>query len=436
MVGLAPRLATLLQGLLLLAAPVAAAPQPGPTFSYSYTTNPAGNTVGGIKPWATYTDNHLFGLQIPYTNALGASKGNLNFSFLSRNGQNLSAIAVGNQFTVQQIYGGQTIIYYALNVEAEFENANSTLRVGRMSTGDVFATDPIYWLYMNNAICGNPQSLIVNTNSGFTAYPTATWGGTFSKQLNSNSKLHLGAFQVANVDVTTTHGLDWTIGPNDGLFLIAQLDINRKIDNPTSQHITQGNQLNIPVGSRLKRAASALTPPTTETRGEIDTNAFAGIFLNLQPQQGFGRSPGTQSVHGGYLHVDRVIYREPLTSHQGLTAWASASLVPQSNVAKMPGQVNGGLIYTGLFPHRDNDLTMLGVFAGRFSPEYLGTTATAAQTPVPSMPGYELVIEIDHRFVLSPSTYIQPNIQVVVSPGGTGSLPTSLVVGVQAGFNF
>lgn len=434
--GLALRLVTVLQGVLLLAAPVAAAPQPGPTWSYSYTTNPAGNTVGGIKPWATYTDNHLFGLQIPYTNALGGSKGNLNFSFLDRNGQNLSAIAVGNQFTVQQIYGGQTIIYYAMNVEVEFDKINTTLRIGRMSTGDVFATDPIYWLYMNNAICGNPQSVIVNTNSGFTAYPTATWGVTVSNQLNSNSTLHLGAFQVANVDVTTTHGLDWTISPNDGLFLIAQLDINRKLDNPTSQHIAKNSQAIIPVGSRLKRAASALTPPTKATRGEVDTNAFAGMFLNLQPQQGFGQSPGTQSVYGGYLHVDREIYREPLTNHQGLTAWASASLVPQGDVAKMPGQVNGGLIYTGLFPHRDNDLSMLGVFAGRFSPEYLGTTATAAQTPVPSMPGYELVIEIDHRFVLSPSTYIQPNIQVVVSPGGTGSIPTSLVVGVQAGFNF
>ena len=434
--GLAQRLATVLQGVLLLATPVAAAPQPGPTWTYSYTTNPAGNTVGGIKPWATYTDNHLFGLQVPYANGLGGSKGNLNFSFLDRNGQNLSAIAVGNQFTVQQIYGGQTIIYYAMNVEADFDNINTTVRLGRMSTGDVFATDPIYWLYMNNAICGNPQSVIVNTNSGFTAYPTATWGGTVSNQLNSNSTLHLGAFQVANVDVTTTHGLDWTIGANDGLFLIAQLDINRKLNNPTSQHIAQNSQAIIPVGSRLKRAASALTPPTKGSRGEIDTNAFAGMFLNLQPQQGFGQSPGTQSVYGGYLHVDRELYREPLTSHQGLTAWASASLVPQGDVAKMPGQVNGGLIYTGLFPHRDNDLSMLGVFAGRFSPEYLGTTATAAQTPVPSMPGYELVIEIDHRFVLSPSTYIQPNIQVVVSPGGTGSLPTSLVVGAQAGFNF
>jgi len=427
--------------------PAAAQAQPvtAPTWSYSYTTNPAGNTLGGIKPDATYTDNHLFGLQVPYQNLFGTSglNGNFNFSFLDRNGQNLSAIAVGNQFTVQQIYGGQTIIYYALNIEADLEALNTTVRLGRMSTGDVFATNPIYWLYMNNAICGNPQSVIVNTNSGFTAYPTATWGATTTTQFGSDVALNLGVFQVANTNVAITHGLDWSITPNNGVFLIAQADLNHKKLSATSRHIAQVTQAIIPVGSRLKGIpsppASTTNPPVTTPQAqgeEIDTNAFAGTFLSLQPQQGFGSSPGSQSVYGAYVHVDRELYREPQSGHQGLTAWASASLVPQDNVAKMPGQVNGGLIYTGLFPSRDNDLSMLGVFAGRFSDDYLATTPAAASTPATSLPGYELVIEVDHRFVLSPSTYIQPNIQIVVSPGGTGSLPTSLVIGAQAGFNF
>ena len=32
---------------------------------------------------------------------------------------------------------------------------------------------PIYWLYMNNGIDGNPQALPVNTQ--FSAYPWAVW---------------------------------------------------------------------------------------------------------------------------------------------------------------------------------------------------------------------------------------------------------------------
>lgn len=417
-------------------------------FSYSYTTNPAANTLGGIKPDATYTDNHLFGLQIPFQGLFGAAgvSGNINLSFLDRNGQSLSAIAVGNQFTVQQIYGGQTVIYYALNVMANIEPINTTLRLGRMSTGDVFATDPIYWLYMNNAICGNPQSLIVNTRSGFSAYPTATWGAAATTQWGDNLALNLGVYQAANIDVAVTHGLDWSISPSDGVLLIAQLDLNRKQVSPASRHIAQLTQAATPVGSRFKGeqaprgsapSASASPLAVSQPPGEaIETNAFVGTFLSLHPQQGFGASPGAQSVYGAYVHVDRVLYREPQNGQQGLTAWASASLVPQENVAKLPGQVNAGLIYRGLFPSRDNDLSMIGIFAGRFSNDYLATTAAAATNPVTSLPGYELVIELDHRFALSASAYIQPNVQVVVNPGGTGSLPTSLVVGVQAGFSF
>ena len=71
-------------GLAPFPAPAQAQPATAPTWSYSYTTNPAGNVLGGIKPDVTYTDNHLFGLQVPYRTLFGISglNGNFNFSFL------------------------------------------------------------------------------------------------------------------------------------------------------------------------------------------------------------------------------------------------------------------------------------------------------------------------------------------------------------------
>jgi porin len=44
-----------------------------------------------------------------------------------------------------------------------------SVKIGRFATGDDFASSPIYWLYMNNGIDGNPQALPVNTQ--FSAYP-------------------------------------------------------------------------------------------------------------------------------------------------------------------------------------------------------------------------------------------------------------------------
>ena len=37
-------------------------------------------------------------------------------------------------------------------------------------------------------------------------------------------------------------------------------------------------------------------------------------------------------------------------------------------------------------------------------------------------PEYEMVLEIGHRFQVTPSTYIQPDIQYIVQPGGTGDI--------------
>jgi porin len=48
-----------------------------------------------------------------------------------------------------------------------------SVKIGRFATGDDFASSPIYWLYMNNGIDGNPQALPVNTQ--FSAYPWAVW---------------------------------------------------------------------------------------------------------------------------------------------------------------------------------------------------------------------------------------------------------------------
>jgi len=428
-------LASLLPVWLTFSGPALADKNPGPEWSYSYTTNPAANLLGGIKPDVTYTDNHLLSLRVPYSGLFGGAKGSINFSLLDRNGQNLSADAVGNQFTVQEIYGGQTVIYYALNVVAEFDRLNTVVRLGRMSTGELFATDSIYWLYVNNAICGNPQSLIVNTNSGFSAYPAAKWGGAMTSRFGRDVALHFGVFQIADVDVTKTHGLDWTIDGKDGVFLIAQLDLNRKEKRGHPSPVLQS--------SRSGRSAASLPSevilsPFGESSSlePIETNAFTGMFLSLKSQQGWGGMSGAESVYGFYAHVDRQVFREPDAALQGLYAWAAASLTPQGSVAKMPAQLNGGLIYTGLFPGRDDDLSMLGLFGGRFSADYLATTDAATRTPLSTMPGYELVIELDHRFVLSPSTYIQPNLQIVVNPGGTGTIPGSLVVGVQAGVSF
>ena len=413
-----------------------------PRLGYSYTSNPAANVVGGIKPWATYVDNHLIGYELPVNGFLGKLKGSLGLSFLARSGQNLSAIAIGNQFTVQQVYGGQSFIYYALVANLKLDDKGSSIRFGRMAAGDIFATDPIYWLYMNNAIDGNPQSIVVN--SGFSAYPSAKWGAAVTAHLGNGFSAKLGGYQIADINVTQTHGLDWSISPDDGLFLIAQLDLQRSSKvrdgynsntcsadkNPTK---VRGMSLASDPSSNLEYA-----PPLIEAPGgrekQLSTKAFLGGFLSLRPQQGFGNLPGRSSVAGIYAHVDRQLSSESCDPTQGLTAWSSVAITPQPSVAKIPLQVNGGIVYKGLIPGRDKDLSIVGLFSGNFSRDYMAALPSSLMNPG-SISGWEVVVEIGHRIYASESLYLQPNVQIVVNPGGFSDAP-ALVAGAQIGLRF
>jgi porin len=75
---------------------------------------------------------------------------------------------------------------------------------------------------------------------------------------------------------------------------------------------------------------------------------------------------------------------------------------------------------------------MLGVIYGRFSRAYAGTQIFLGNGD----PRYELVIEAGYRIQFTKFASIQPDVQYIVNPGGTGRIPNALVLGAQIGITF
>jgi porin len=98
----------------------------------------------------------------------------------------------------------------------------------------------------------------------------------------------------------------------------------------------------------------------------------------------------------------------------------------------MPFQYNGGLVYTGLIPARPRDLSIFGVAYGNFSSNY----ATANQAALGGTASYELALEGGYRINLTKFAYVQPDVQWIINPGGTGTIPNALVLGAQIGVTF
>lgn len=405
----------------------------GIDFSLNYTNNIAGNPVGGKSAGFTYTDNLSFGSTLFLDKLVGWKGATLTVSGLNRAGSSLSQDNIGNQFTVQQVYGGQTAMFYALVLEQDIADGFFNLKVGRFSTGDDFASSPIYWLYMNNGIDGNPQALPVNTQ--FSAYPWAVWAARARIRPTEDTYAMFGVYQVSDrVFDRAYQGLDWSIRPGDGVLMISQFGwtpelFKKPVDVPTQS--AQGKSV---VETKARSQGKTFKDPvaTTEMRG-LPGHYWFGAYYSPWQFNDIG-SPGdtVRNSYGFYWHADQMIYQEAPGSEQGLILWSAFVLSPQQNIAKLPFQVNAGLAYQGLIPTRDRDTAMFGVVYGMFSDDYAQTVAETGA----GVPDYELVFEWGYRLQMTDFAYVQPNIQWVINPGGTGNIPNALVLGAQMSVTF
>lgn len=397
----------------------------GVEISANYTNNIAGNPVGGTGQGFAYADNFGFGVELDFGKLIGWRGMTLTVSGLNRDGTSLSQDFLGNQFTVQQVFGGSAVMFYALAFDQKFLDDKVSLKFGRFATGDDFASSPIYWLYMNNGIDGNPQALPVNTQ--FSAYPWAVWGARLRVDPSPEFNGMLGVYQVSDrIFVRNYHGLDWSMRGDDGVQFIMQLGWTPEFfKRPVEANATNDGKSIVDGKSSKKTVARA------EMKG-YPGHYWFGLYYSPWDFPQFGTTERASNSYGFYWHADQMVFQEAPGSDQGLTAWTAFVLSPQQNIAKVPFQVNGGLVYKGLVPTRDDDYTGLGVVYGKFSSNYARSVSDAGG----GYPEYELVFEANYKIQITKFAFVQPDIQWVINPGGTGNIPNALVLGAQMGVTF
>jgi len=406
----------------------------GLDISASYTANLAGNPVGGRSSGFTYCDNFTIDLEFQSKPLFGYDGGTLSVIGLDRNGNNLSAQHIGNQFTVQQVYGGTGFIFYGLAYNQRFNDDKISFKFGRMTAGDDFASSPLYWLYMNNGIDGNPQSLPVN--GSFSTYPWGVWGARLRALVTSNTEAMLGIYQVTpQVSKSYMHGFNWNMNPGDGVMMIGQYGWAPEFFKPaapapsTSAKSDDGKSVVATNGADGKTFA---TPSSEAIPHGLPGHYWMGGYYSTWTYPQFGSTQGQNGAYGLYWHFDQMLYRMSPFKDTGLTAWSAFVLCPQQNTAKVPFQYNGGLVYTGMIPARPRDISIFGVAYGNFSSNY----AQANQTAAGGYATYELAYEFGYRINLTKFAYVQPDAQWIINPGGTGTIPNALVLGAQIGVTF
>ncbi len=372
----------------------------------TYVADIQGNPVGGARQGFKYFHNIGLDLIIHTEKLIGLKGGRFHVSVSQRSGESLTHRDIKNTFNVAQVCCGDTYKLVNLSYEQALFDEKLNIRLGRISGGDEFLSSPLYWLFVQNGIDGNPVGIFFN--AGFSAYPNATWGVRVKSHPTKNFYIMAGAYNANQERIkNSNHGADFTFdGP---YFFIAE----------TGYHLN---------GLLSQRG--------------LPGNYKIGGYHQSGDYQIFSDPDRTKNGKWGfYVLVDQMIYREKgghgIIADQGLTPFAAFLFAPDDEINSIPFFMNGGLVYKGLIPGRDQDYAGFALIYGKFTDKMNQDMAQATSfelTDNPMRPkDFEAVLEWMYKIQITQWLNIQPDVQYVIKPGGTGDIDNALVLGFQLG---
>lgn len=366
----------------------------GVDLGLTYLSNLAGNPYGGQRQGFTNTGSTGLNLDLDLEKIAGLQGWDFYSTAVWRYGESLTLQYLKNQFNVQQNFGGQNMRLYSAYLQKQWYNDHYLIKFGRFGAGDDFLSSPIYWLYMSNAIDGNPVSVFFNVP--WTAYPNGTWAFFTRAKPVRDWYVQAGVYegQTAYQTRMAAHGVDLSFVTGRGVNVNVQ---------------------------------GGYTPNSEKGATGLPGHYSVGAYLTTGPYQLLAEPSRTvQNNYGFYVMLDQMIYRPGKPgSPEGLTPWFVAEIAPKSDRSQMPYFFAGGAVYQGLIPGRKNDVTAVGVVYGKYSGQLTG----------PQRNSYEAMVETNYKIQVNKWFFVQPDLQYILNTAG-GLYPDALVLGAQVGMTF
>jgi carbohydrate-selective porin OprB len=288
-----------------------------------------------------------------------------------------------------------------------------TFKLGWVQPQKEFLDQPLSKLFYNNAV---NSAKGVGGNIPFSS-SFSTWGGVLTIRPHDELYLRNAIFMAfPQATASTNHGLAYAgFAPNpsqNGLFYMGELGYTPRF---TAQSLP----------------------------GKY---AFGGYFYGLPGNQATSwNGTPTSGQYGFYFQADQMLYRETHhqaeppphgkgksatppsdLSKQGLNAFNLLTFAPgyaKNNV--YPFYFQTGLVYTGLVPTRDADLSLISLGYGAYQRGVEGSNRT-----------YTAVIEAAYRYQINGWSYAQPFVQYFIRPDGTQEVSNATVLGLGIGVIF
>ncbi|MFZ4780411.1 MAG: carbohydrate porin, partial [Terrimicrobiaceae bacterium] len=303
------------------------------------------------------------------------------------------------------------------------------LRGGWLQPQKEFIDQPLSKLFLNNAV---NSAKGVGGNIPFSS-SFSTWGGTLRIKPVEWYYLKGGLFMsYPQATASGNHGLAYQgYGPDssqNGLMAMVETGVTPKI-GPSE---LPGK---FAIGGYYY-GGTKKSFPGTSGYGQYGMYFQADQMLWREPSPepgplAKGPSDGKYTVSGKDFKAP-VAAEKPALSSQGLSVFNLVTLAPKYNNL-YPFYFQSGLVYTGLIPHRDEDLTMFSIAYGSYSYYNIENLQNSG---VVNQPNYTIFLEGGYRIQINHWAFLQPFVQYEIRPAGNGLVQNATILGFSTGLTF
>ncbi|WCS25537.1 carbohydrate porin [Methylobacterium sp. NMS14P] len=382
----------------------------------NYTGQGAINPVGGIRQGSAWAGQVFFGIDGDLQRLAGIDDASFHVAVTNRHGRSLSNDVIGNNTSVQEIFGGgQTTRLTLLSYQQKLFDNRLDIEVGRLVANIAFLNSPIYCNFESNSACGNPTFVFKTSN--FTFWPVSSWGAHAKAWVTDTVFFHVGAYEVNPLHQQPgDNGLDFFLKGATGAIVPFELGYSTA---PANDALPR----NYGIGGWYD--ASDYADPAQDVTGR------PAVLTGLPAMTRFGRS-------GVYARFDQMVWRPDPTAIQGLTLFGVAMAGTSGRLVE-DYFLELGALQTGTFTDRPFDTVGFVINTQAFSRLAVSNIAMAqsAMGLVRKTPTQQVMMELNYGIQINPAIRLTPNLQYIVDPDRTRfpfyrrNIPDALVFGVK-----
>ena len=383
------------------------------------------NPVGGQKQGAAFEGRFEIFTNIDLGAAFGWHGALLHANAYLIHGNGLSSDDVGNLLTISNIGATPGTRLFSLWLQQSFLDDALSVRAGQIAADDEFFVSQYASLFLNSTF-GWPSILGVNLPSGGPAYPLATPGlrvrYAFSPALILSTAVINGdpaPDGAGNPQRSDASGTNFRL--NGGLFWISELAYSTDI-------AIGGDEV----------------PGTYKIGGWLHTDTFSDRRYDnhgvpLASPESDGHPHALDGNNGFYFIADQAIWHDKSDPNQTreIDLFFRAGNA-QGDRSVFDYYFDGGITFNGLISGRPSDVFGVATAYGHIGSGLQGIVedednADGDHLPIPD---FEQNIELTYTAQVAPWWTVEPDLQVLIHPGGSAAIQNAVVLGVRTVVTF